>query len=125
MKNRNPFAVALLPLVTFGIYFIYWQVKTKGAMKALGADIPTAWLIIVPFVNIWWMWKYSQGVEHVTGGKLSGILTFILLWLLGSIGGAIVQDSFNNLAVAAPAAAAPSTPAPAAPVNTTPTTPIQ
>lgn len=102
MKNRNPFAVALLPLVTFGIYSIYWYVKTKDEMNTLGANIPTAWLLIVPFVNIWWLWKYSEGVEHVTGGKLSGVLAFILLWLLGSIGGAIVQDSFNHTAMAGP-----------------------
>ena len=51
MKNRNPIAVALLPLITFGIYSLYWQVKTKGEMNSLGADIPTAWLIVIPLVN--------------------------------------------------------------------------
>ncbi|NBU33013.1 DUF4234 domain-containing protein [bacterium] len=66
MKKRSPVAVLLLPFVTFGIYSIYWLVKTKGEMKALGADIPTAWLIIVPLVNFWWYWKYCKGVEQVT-----------------------------------------------------------
>lgn len=97
MKNRNPIAVALLPLVTFGIYSIYWQVKTKGELNQKGASIPTAWLIIIPFVNIWWLWKYSEGVEQVTGEKLSAVLAFILLWLLGSIGAAIVQHTYNQL----------------------------
>ncbi len=97
MKNRNPLAVFFLPFVTFGIYSLYWAVKTKGEMNQRGATIPTAWLIIVPFVNIWWLWKYSEGVEKVTDGKLSGVLAFILLWLLGSIGAAIVQDSFNKV----------------------------
>src|SRR3989344_6278654 len=113
MQKRNPIAVALLPFVTFGIYSIYWLVKTKGEMNSLGAKIPTAWLIIVPLVNIWWMWKYSEGVEQVTGGKLNGVLAIVLLWLLGSIGGAIVQDSFNNN-VSAAAASEPSTPEPTA-----------
>lgn len=117
MKNRNPIAVVLLSFVTFGIYAIYWEVKTKGEMNALGADIPTAWLIIVPLVNIWWLWKYSEGVEKVTGGKLSGVLAFILLWVLGPIGGAIVQDSFNNNVAASPAT---ETPMQAAPTETTP-----
>lgn len=104
MKKRNPLAVALLPFVTFGIYGLYWEVKTKGEMNTLGATIPTAWLIIIPFVNIWWLWKYSEGVEKVTGGKLAGVLAFVLLFLLGSIGAAIIQDSFNNnLAVSSPA----------------------
>jgi membrane associated rhomboid family serine protease len=96
MKKRNPIAVLLLPFVTFGIYSLYWMVQTKTEMNAKGATIPTAWLIIIPLVNLWWMWKYSEGVEKVTGGKTSGVLCFILLFLLGMIGSAIVQDSFNK-----------------------------
>lgn len=115
MKNRNPIAVAVLTLVTLGIYGIYWAVSTKGEMNKLGAEIPTAWLIIVPLVNIWWLWKYSEGVEKVTGGKLSGVLAFILLLVLDLIGAAIVQDSFNNNVVASVE--------PAAPVDVSPTTP--
>ena len=114
MKNRNPFAVALLPFVTFGIYGLYWEVKTKGEMNTLGTNIPTAWLILVPIVNIWWLWKYSEGVEHVTGGKLSGVLAFILLFALGSIGAAIIQDSFNNNVSANTAPVTPAPPAPPA-----------
>ena len=96
MKKRNPIAVALLPFITFGIYAIVWMVKTKDEMVAKGAEIPTAWLIIIPLVNIWWEWKYCQGVEKVTGGKMSGVLSFILLVFLGCIGAAIIQDSFNK-----------------------------
>ncbi|MDI6740368.1 MAG: DUF4234 domain-containing protein [Candidatus Edwardsbacteria bacterium] len=96
MKKRNPIAVLLLPLITFGIYAIVWYVKTKTEMVAKGAVIPTAWLLIIPLVNIWWMWKYSEGVEKVTGAKLSGVLAFILLFFLGCIGAAIIQDSFNK-----------------------------
>lgn len=110
MKHRSVAAVLLLPFVTFGIYSLYWMVSTKGEMKELGADIPTAWLIIVPFVNIWWLWKYSEGVEKVTNGKISGVLAFILMWLLGFIGEAIIQDSFNKISPAAPAQ--PAAPAP-------------
>lgn len=128
MKNRNPLAVFLLPFVTFGIYGLYWLVKTKGEMNSKGATIPTAWLIIVPLVNIWWYWKYSEGVEQVTGGKLSGVLAFILLFLLGTIGAAIVQDSFNKVGETSPldgattaAAGAPVPPAsvsaPTSPTN--------
>ena len=44
MQKRSPISVILLTIVTLGIYGIYWQVKTKGEMNALGADIPTALL---------------------------------------------------------------------------------
>ena len=108
MKQRNVFAVLLLPLITFGIYAIVWSVKTKNEMNRLGANIPTAWLLIVPFVNLYWLWKYSEGVGHVTNEKLSGIVAFILQFFLGSIGNAIIQDQFNKVATA-PVAAAPVT----------------
>jgi hypothetical protein len=98
MNRRSVVAVLLLPLITFGIYGLVWFVKTKNEMKNQGADIPTAWLLIVPLANIWWMWKYSGGVEKVTGAKTSQAIAFILLFLLGSIGAAILQDSYNKLA---------------------------
>ena len=97
MENRSLVKLFLLTFITFGIYGIYWQVITKGEMNARGASIPTAWLIIVPFANIWWMWKYSEGVELVTGGKFTAVVSFLVLWLLGVVGMLIVQDAFNKV----------------------------
>jgi carbon starvation protein CstA len=97
MKQRNIVTVFLLTVVTFSIYGYVWLVKTKNEMVALGAEIPTAWLLIVPFANIWWYWKYSEGVEKVTAGKLSGVLSFIMLLLLGIIGFMVIQSVFNGL----------------------------
>ncbi len=108
MKQRSPIAVFLLPFITLGIYSLYWMVKTKVEMNENGAEIPTAWLIIIPFVNIWWMWKYSEGVEIVTKEKLSGVLAFILLFVLGTIGQAIIQDSFNKVSASAVTANLPN-----------------
>lgn len=108
MKYRNPFAVAVFSIITFGIYALVWEVKTKNEMNRLGAQIPTAWLLIVPFANIWWLWKYCQGVEKVTGGKLSGIMAFVVMFLLSIVGMAIVQNEFNQSSTqAAPSPAAP------------------
>jgi len=98
MKQRSVVAVVLLSFITFGIYSIIWTVKTKGEMNSIGAEIPTAWLIIVPFVSIWWYWKYCEGVEKVTGEKLSTVMAFVVLVLLSFIGQAIIQDSFNKIA---------------------------
>ena len=114
MKKRSPVAVLILPFVTFGIYSIYWQVMTKVEMNNSGAKIPTAWLMLVPFVNIWWLWVYCEGVDKVTNGKMSGVLAFILLILLGPIGSAIIQDSFNHVGAASDQPAEPTPAAPAA-----------
>jgi hypothetical protein len=117
MQQRSPIAVCLLPFVTFGIYSLYWLVKTKGEMNSRGAQIPTAWLLIVPIVNYWWFWKYSEGVEQVTGGKLSGVLSFVLMLLLGMIGYAIIQDSFNKIGGQISPAGPPTFTPPAAPTQ--------
>lgn len=101
MTKRSPIAVFFFSLITFGIYSIVWLVKTKDEMNRLGADIPTAWFLIVPFANIWWYWKYSGGVEKITQKNLSQVVSFILLFLLSSIGMAIIQDSFNKISLAA------------------------
>jgi Domain of unknown function (DUF4234) len=96
MTKRSVVAVILLSFVTFGIYTLVWFVKTKNEMVRVGADIPTAWLLIVPIASIYWSWKWAGGVEHVTRGKLSQVITFILMILLGVIGMAIIQAEFNK-----------------------------
>lgn len=98
MKNRSPIGVFFLGFIPF--YSLYWLVSTAGEMRKLGADIPTALLLIVPFANIWWLFKFGQGAEHVTNSKTSAVLAFLVLWFLGSIGEAIVQDAFNNVSAA-------------------------
>ncbi|HET9098253.1 MAG TPA: DUF4234 domain-containing protein [Candidatus Saccharimonadales bacterium] len=97
MKKRNPAAVFFLCFITLGIYIIVWLVKTKNEMNKQGTQIPTAWIWIIPFVGLYWSWKYSEGVEKITGGKVSAIASFLLIQLLGPIGMAIVQSEFNKL----------------------------
>lgn len=99
MEKRNPIVVCLLAFVTCGIYGLIWLVSTKSEMVAKkNACIPTCWLIIIPFVSIWWAWKYAAAVETVTGGKMNGVVAFILLLLLGPIGMAVIQNEFNKVA---------------------------
>lgn len=97
MTKRSVVAVILLSIVTLGIYALVWLVKTKGEMVKCGADIPTAWLLIVPIVSIFWTWKFAGGVEHVTRGKMSQVIAFILLFVLGLIGMAIIQAELNKV----------------------------
>jgi len=98
MKERSPLSVFVLPFVTLGIYSIYWLVATKTEMSSKGANIPTSWLLIVPLANIWWYWKFSEGVEEVTHGQTSAGVAFLMLFLLPIIGPAIVQTTLNKVA---------------------------
>ena len=96
MQKRSVAGVIILTFITFGIYGLIWHVKAKNEMVAEGADIPTAWLLIIPLANIYWYWKWCGGVEYYTRGRLSQAVSFLLSILLGVIGSAIVQDSFNK-----------------------------
>jgi len=103
MTERSPITVLLLGAFTLGIYPLIWLISTKTEMNAAGADIPTGWMLILPILNIIWLWKWAQGVEKVTGGDTSGGLAFILLFMLGPIGMFVVQSGLNKKAL--PAAA--------------------
>ena len=79
MSKRSPIGVFLFSLFLYFFYPIFWLVQTKKEMTDLRCDIPTSWLIIVPFANFYWEWKYSEGAESVTYGKLPSWLCFLLL----------------------------------------------
>ncbi len=96
MTKRNPIVVLLLTFVTCGLYVIFWYVGSKTEMVKKGADIPTCWLLIVPIVNLFWLWKFCTGAEKVTNGKASAIAAFILLLFGCGLGPAIVQYWFNQ-----------------------------
>lgn len=98
MQHRNPIMVILLSIITFGTYYIFWLVITKIQMNTKGAQIPTAWLLIIPLVNIYWLWKFSEGVELVTKKGMQTVIAFLLLWLLDILGAAIVQNELNKVA---------------------------
>ena len=100
IKNRNIFAVYLLGIITFGIYFLYWYVQTKVEINSLGAEIPTAWLLIIPIANLYWMWKYYEGFAIQVKKDNNTILWFLLYFFIGIIMPAIVQSELNKLATA-------------------------
>lgn len=119
MKNRNVIAVVLLSIITLGIYALYWLVVTKRELNAHGANIPTSWLLIIPLVSIFWLYKYYEAAEQVTNKKVNGILMFVLHVLVtGLISYALCQDAYNKLSDA-PAVATSE------PVNTSDQIPAQ
>jgi len=98
VKKRNIVLVYLLTIITFGIYGIYWMVSTKNEMNSLGAKIPTAWLIIIPIANLFWIYKYCEGFAGTVKKDNNSLLWFILYILVGIIMPAIVQSELNKLA---------------------------
>ena len=98
IKKRNIVLVYIFSIITFGIYWIYWAVKTKMEINELGAKIPTAWLLIIPIANIYWLYKYSEGFAQFAKKDNNTVLWFILFLFVGIIMPAIVQIELNKLA---------------------------
>lgn len=104
MKNRSPVIVLLLSIVTLGIYALVWHVQTKNEMnEQYNAGIPTAWILLVPFVGgLYWMWKWSEGAEKATGQ--SGIVVFLLMMMIPIVGIPVMVSKFNATSAALPKA---------------------
>ncbi len=98
IKKRNIVAVYLLMIFTFGIYAIVWLVKTKEEINSLGGSIPTAWLIIVPIANIYWVWRYCEDFGKYVRKDDNGVMWFIIYVIIGIIMPAIVQSELNKIA---------------------------
>jgi len=94
MTKQNPITVFVLSFVTAGIYYLFWLAKTRADLVRGGAQIPTAWLIIVPLAAYWFLWVLAGETSKVTGKP--AINTFLLLLLLGGIGAAVVQSEINS-----------------------------
>ena len=97
MTHRSPLIVFLLGFITFGLYYVYWMWTTTTEMNARGANVPHPLLASVPIVNVWWLWRWSGGVEHVTDGDWGQVASFALSLFLPGIGMAILQSAFNQL----------------------------
>ncbi len=96
MKPRSPITVVLLSVLTLGIYALVWFVRTKDELnRTYAAGIPTAWLLLVPFVGaLYWTWKWSEGAEKATG--TSGISVFLLMAMVPIVGIPVMVSKFNE-----------------------------
>jgi hypothetical protein len=114
VKVRNPWAVALLPIVTLGIYHLVWWYKINKELKAYGeakgfdlgqnpvnsllALFPGGIIIVPALVSYWRGTKRVQGASKIAGREpVSGWISLILYLLLSPGFWAYLQVSLNNI----------------------------
>jgi Domain of unknown function (DUF4234) len=114
VKVRNPWAVALLPIITLGIYHLVWWYKINKELKAYGeakgfdlgqnptnsvlALFPGGLIVIPALVTYWRGTKRVQGASKVAGREpVSGWIALILYLLLSPGFWAYLQVSLNNV----------------------------
>ena len=97
-KQRSLVAMALLMFFTFGFYMLYWLAVTKGELNTHGADLPTAWLLIIPIGNIYFFYKFAQAFSRVVLKKKDDhtLEYFLLLTFLLPIAELICQNKMNE-----------------------------
>jgi hypothetical protein len=114
VKVRNPWAVALLPIVTLGIYHLVWWYKVNKELKeygeAKGYDLgqnPTnsvlalfpGGIVIIPALITYW-----NGTKRIMGAAkladkepVNGWISIVLYLLLAPAFWAYLQVSLNNV----------------------------
>lgn len=96
IQNKNVFLVYLFAFLSCGIYSTIWTIQSKRDMNALGANIPTSWLMLVPFANIYFLYKYCEGFSNEVKKDNSPILWFAVSIFAGPLLPFFVQSELNK-----------------------------
>jgi hypothetical protein len=114
VKVRSPWAVALLPIITLGIYTLVWWYRINKEMKAYGeakgydlgqnptnsllALFPGGIIVIPALVTFWNGTKRVQGSAKVAGKEPVNGWLVLVLYLFLQIGMyAYLQSSLNKV----------------------------
>jgi hypothetical protein len=114
VKVRNPWAVALLPIITLGIYHLVWWYKINKELKAYGeakgfdlgqnptnsllALVPGFLIIVPPLVTYWRGTKRVQGASKIAGREpVNGWIVVILYLLLAPGMWFYLQSALNQV----------------------------
>lgn len=114
VKVRSPWAVALLPIITLGIYHLVWWYKVNKELKAYGeakgydlgqnptnsllALFPGGIIVIPALITYWRGTKRVMGAAKVAGKEpVNGWLSLLLYLLLAPAFWAYLQVSLNHV----------------------------
>jgi hypothetical protein len=102
-KYRNMFVQVVLFFITCGIYGIYWFYQTASELKQIARDpnaSPALWtlLTIIPLVNLYAFYRYSELFDSATGEKLPWWAVFLLFIVCAPAVWLVVQLELNRMA---------------------------
>lgn len=114
VKVRSLWAVALLPIITLGIYHLVWWYRINKELKAYGeakgfdlgqnptnsllALFPGGLIIIPALITYWRGTKRVMGAAKVAGREpVNGWIAIVLYLFIGIALPAYLQSSLNNI----------------------------
>ncbi len=99
VKEKNPFLVLILSILTLGIYHIWWFIETKKEMELGGVDLPGFGYLINPVTTIYFLYKYfeafSTQIKKDSAPKFWTLL-YITCWPVAVI---LIQTELNRVAL--------------------------
>jgi Domain of unknown function (DUF4234) len=136
VKIRSPWAAALLPIVTLGIYHLVWWYRINRELRDLGrakgydlgqeptnsvlALFPGGLVIVPALVSYWQGTKRVQGAARLAGkDPVNGWIALVLYLVLAPAFWAYLQVSLNGV-WRTEAEPGPGQPLPPAPAETMP-----
>jgi Domain of unknown function (DUF4234) len=146
VKIRSPWAAALLPIITLGIYHLVWWYRINRELRdygqAKGYDLgqnpanstlalfPGGLIIVPALITYWNGTKRVQGAAKLVGNEpVNGWICLVLYLLLAPAFWAYLQVSLNDLwrkeAEPAPGQPLPPPPADTMPPRVEPDAPVQ
>ncbi|HEY5051873.1 MAG TPA: DUF4234 domain-containing protein [Solirubrobacterales bacterium] len=114
VKIRSPWAVALLPFITLGIYNLVWWYKINKELKAYGeakgydlgqnptnsllALFPGGIIVVPALITLWRGTKRVQGASKLAGKEaLNGWIALLLYLFIAPGLWAYLQVSLNHV----------------------------
>jgi Domain of unknown function (DUF4234) len=114
VKLRSPWAAALLPIVTLGIYHVVWWYRINRELSDYGrarsydlgqnptnsllALFPGAFIVVPALMTYWRGTKRVQGAARIAGKEPPNGWIALILYLVLSLGfSAYLQASLNDV----------------------------
>jgi hypothetical protein len=103
-EKQDMMLLFLLILCTLGIYYFFWLYNTKEDINAVGGKVPTFWLYIIPFLNIYFLYCFAyEFVKIIKKDECHtcSILYFLIALFVPFIFPFVVQYQINEYVDAA------------------------
>jgi len=100
ISKRNIAMIYILTIVTFGIYGIIWLYYVHKDIQALGGELPSFILALIPIASIYYLYRLALEFAKVVGEEDKGLTYFLIFMLVSIAMPFIVQSKLNKLAEA-------------------------
>ncbi|MCG3253960.1 MAG: DUF4234 domain-containing protein [Candidatus Heimdallarchaeota archaeon] len=97
VQERDPIMTIVLIMCTCGIYALYWLFQTSKELIELKAELPELWFIIIPGLNLYFMYKYLEEWHRIVKYEQDFMMVLLIAFVFSPIVIYWVQIELNKL----------------------------